>query len=309
MILVVRFLNFMMQIKLWHYGINDDMDNIISNKDAMEAWIGAIFSPEIKLQQYIWLYGDGINGKGTIMNFLQGMLKDATCPLETDYRKINQFTTSILAGKRLAVADDCEHPHFVKTGWFKAASGGAKVRIEEKGKPPITESLSCLYAFTSNSAPAIDSQRSNMRRAIFIEFKPSDQVELIPNLPAKLLNERAGIIGRCMAKFEELYESAFCRLIVDQEANMKLAEENESPFEDFFWKFFTNSGECKSIDVVDLLRDLRWNDYKIGEFQKFCERRFKVKKVRRKVKDSQIRFLTGMSFLTDTSSGNQGVKF
>ena len=285
------------------------MGNIISNRETMEGWIGALFNPGIILQQYVWLYGDGINGKGTIMDFLHKLLKDASCPLETDYRRINQFTTSILVGKRLAVADDCEHPHFVKSGWFKSASGGAKVRIEEKGKPPVDKSLTCLYAFTSNNPPAIDTQRSNMRRAIFIEFKSSEQVELIPNLPEKLWNERAGIIGRCMEQFDDLYEPKYRRISVDHEANMKLAEENEGSMEDVFWKFFTDSGECRSLDVVDMLRDLRWTDYKIGEFQKFCERRFKIKKVRRKVKGSHIRFLVGMSFLTDPSSGDQGVKF
>jgi hypothetical protein len=174
----------------------------------------------------------------------------------------------------------------------------------------VDQALTCLYAFTSNEAPAINTQRSNMRRAIFVRFKPSDEVELITNLPGKLWAERAGIVGKCLKRFEGLWEAEYERLRVDEEANRSLAEDNESGLEDVLHQHFDLTGECDALKVVEVLeRDKRWGGKQIGEFYSFLERRFKIKKKRVTRGGRKATVMFGMSLRGDTSTGDQSLKF
>ena len=274
------------------------LKNVKSNKDAMLAWLGAIFDPKIKLQQYLWLFGDGQNGKGTIMWLLQEFLGDAATGIETDARKTNQFAMSHMIGKRLAIADDCGHPGYVLSSTFKAATGDGSVRIEEKGKAAYYRSLDALFAFTSNKKPFINTEASNLRRAIFVEFYPSSECEYIPNLKPRLREEAPGILAKLWKAYQEGYDPSRYEIKVDMEAIRALAEDNEEQYYDLFEQYFELGSMDDKILRSEVSKTLKHlNSLEIGKFYDWLLRTHPTVK---KTKHLGLRHLIGVRFKGQT---------
>lgn len=207
---------------------------IMCNRDALLGWFGALFHPDVTLQQYVWLYGDGQNGKGSLFRFVQKLIGQAYCTLETDEKKINQFTVSGLVGKALAVDADCDHPRFVTSGFFKQLTGGDSMRIEEKNRPAYSERLFCQVAFGSNTKPKISSSNADLRRAIFVEFMPIPEDQKIDQFEEKLWEERAGILWKMLRAYDDLKMPGRAEIRIEKGAQEELANETEYAFEDFF---------------------------------------------------------------------------
>ena len=55
----------------------DEMFSRIDAPKSVMAWIGSLLDPQADLQQYLWIYGDGQNGKSSLSNFLRKVLGPA----------------------------------------------------------------------------------------------------------------------------------------------------------------------------------------------------------------------------------------
>lgn len=209
---------------------------IIVNRAAFLAWCGALFDPKTVLQQYVWLYGEGQNGKGSLFRFLRKLLGNAFATLETDERKSNQFTLARYVGKRLLVDSDCSNPHFVTSSTFKQLTGEDAVNIEFKGKDSYSEILPVMCAFGSNVKPKISSEKADLRRAIFVEFAPVTEADHVPNFEARLWEERAGILAKLWAAWRVERDAHPGRksVDVDEQAHRILADETDGHFHDVF---------------------------------------------------------------------------
>ena len=273
-------------------------ENIISNADALQAWIGALFYPDMLPQQWVWLYGDGQNGKSSIMRLLQGMLGDAATRLETNNRMRDKFAGSMLYEKRLAVADDCKNPDFVESEWLMTASGGGVVTIDNKNEKAFAAKLNCMYFFTSNHRPNVSADRSIQRRAIFVEFKRSDEIAFINRLEKLLHEERAGIVWKCLTMFKNLYSEDLCEITADKVANMELAADVNDDFVDLFHsKWEVGDGEVtkKSINEEGLLAfGHDWNHLMLSKFIRFLEGQDRVKAGWKRLEGSRERVIRGM---------------
>jgi hypothetical protein len=149
----------------------DEIMSRMSNATAFRVWLGSIFDPRADLQQYVWLYGEGENGKGTLLRMLERVLGPAFTSQEPP-TKDNRFWTYGLRNKRLAAFPDCNNAGFVASGLFKSLTGGDAVRIEGKGKDSTTARLSLKFLFLSNEKPRLSSEHADLRRVIFCELGP-----------------------------------------------------------------------------------------------------------------------------------------
>lgn len=148
-----------------------EMFNRTSNGTALKLWIGSLFFQQSDMQTYVWIYGEGEDGKGSLARALMRALGDYHSASEQVPTRENRFWTSGLLGKRLVVFPDCNNYGFPQTGLFKSLTGGDRQRIERKNEQPFTTTLKAKYLFLSNEKPSLSGQQSDRRRAIYCELK------------------------------------------------------------------------------------------------------------------------------------------
>ena len=257
-----------------------------TNSEALKIFIGSLFVDEADRQQYVWLYGQGLNGKGTLLRFLDKCLGPAYFSTEPPTRD-DKFWNYSLLGKRLVAFPDINNSRFPASQKFKMLSGDDKVPIEPKGKQAYNAKLSCKFIFASNERPDISSQKSDMRRAIFCEIGEISKVEI--GYETKLWAEAPGIVGKCIKAYTEkcgehgpiptdtegldtLVEerSAFYELIIEKsfkiDKRKTVIKENKTvPIID------ADKEKMKNIDFIDHLNSWKLQKESIREFKKYLE--------------------------------------
>lgn len=172
-----------------------------NNADAMAAFIGSILVENSNKHQYLWLYGQGKNGKSSLMRFMCKLLGSVTCTAQPEYILKNTFGTSMLMGKRLCMFPDTNNHKFVMSGLFKSLTGGDQVKIERKGEQAFNDELPTKFMISSNDMPTITAQDCDLRRIIFCELgKPQ---EFDPMFEDCLWIERAEIVAYCINVYHE----------------------------------------------------------------------------------------------------------
>lgn len=141
-----------------------------SSPKQLNAFIGSIFCDESYLQQYVILWGNGGDGKGTLIRSL-GKLLDQAFHVD-NFEFMNQFWTSSFIGKRLIVFPDNNNQKVMQSGLFKQLTGGDDIRMEIKNGETFTQKLNAKFLVTSNFAPILKMDKADQRRAIVIHVDP-----------------------------------------------------------------------------------------------------------------------------------------
>jgi hypothetical protein len=176
------------------------------NQAPLMAWIGSLFIPEADRQQYVWMYGDGQNGKGRLVNFLARCMGPSYgSEVPPAKHGDSRFWTAGLMGKRLIAFPDCTMYSFPTQGIFKSLTGGDKQRIERKGCDSFSADLDCKFIFLSNTEPTLTGSTADRRRVIFISMAP---IEAAPIPQAKydgmLWDEGPDFLAKCIAEYRRL---------------------------------------------------------------------------------------------------------
>lgn len=206
----------------------DDWRRFLSpvlNANALCAYIGSFFYENSSLQQYLWLYGEGMNGKSTILRFIERLLGQSYWVDQPDSLLSNRFGTSSLLGKRVCAFPDCNDQKFVTSSGFKSLTGADDVRIERKNKMPFKAKLTTKFIISSNEKPMISGQKADIRRIIFCQLPEIHERDIRADFEDCLWKERAGFIEHCMCMYEELSDQ-LGRVRCSTEAVEKIAEEN-----------------------------------------------------------------------------------
>lgn len=179
----------------------ENMGTRISNWVAMKCFIGSLLVDEADRQQYVWLHGQGQNGKGALSRFLHrvlgGVYTSQVPPAAGD-----KFWTSALLGKRLCVFPDCNNASFVTSGLFKSLTGGDPVKVEQKNQHSTTAILPCKYLFLSNERPSLSSEKADQRRIIYCEIEAFDG-EPSPEYEEQLWQEGGAFLSHCLELYQE----------------------------------------------------------------------------------------------------------
>ncbi len=177
----------------------------MSNAEAVLAWLGSLFYEESSLHSYVWLYGVGGDGKGSINRFLSKVFG-------TSYRSkqppgngqfADKFWTYGLLGARLVVLPDCDDFTFVSKGLFKSLTGGDPVDLQAKGQMSFTARLNAKYLIISNEKPSVSSEKADMRRIIYSELRTAEAFD--PDFEAKLWEEGGAFLSACVDRYVDGY--------------------------------------------------------------------------------------------------------
>jgi phage/plasmid-associated DNA primase len=66
------------------------------------------------------MYGEGLNGKGSLQEFLLKHLGEAYGSYDPDPRMHSRFVASTFIGKRLLMVSECNETNLVQSSLFKA---------------------------------------------------------------------------------------------------------------------------------------------------------------------------------------------
>lgn len=184
--------------------IFDEFLNRCTNREAIEIWIGSLFVPESDRQQYLWIFGEGGDGKGSLARVLTRLLSSSTVSRivpSTESQK--QFFCYGLQGKRLCIFPECNNFSFPNDALFKLLTGNDSVPFEAKGEMSYSGQLQTKFMFLSNERPKIKGSKANLRRLIYSEVSPAKILHTSTAYDALLWSEAPSFIKRCVQKYRE----------------------------------------------------------------------------------------------------------
>lgn len=214
----------------------------MSDPMSVCAFIGSLFYPESDRQQYLYLYGEGGDGKGALMRFLHAIFGDAATSLSPPSRFGDKFWNFNTYGKRLGLFYDCEDWDWFRSSHFKSLTGGDPILFEEKGRSGFTDVSDLKVIAASNSKPNVSSQSSDMRRLIFVSCKPVPEDERVPHYDRLLLAEAEDIIRTCKAIYLERCPS---HKAIPVAQALEVAWEAESYYIDLFNSHYVQAPGCE----------------------------------------------------------------
>lgn len=235
-----------------------------SNSDALMAWIGSIFDPTSDLQQYVWIYGHGNDGKGSLARFLNKVL-DTAAVWKQPPGLNDKFWTYSLLGKRLVIYGDCNQAGWVTSGPFKSMTGGDPVDLEQKFGASFSQKLTAKHLFLSNKRPTIEGDRADQRRIIYCEMEGiRDQSD--SQYEEKLWAEAPRFLGVCQQAYARLDGQRIPVVVDNAELLASMNEEGMEYAAETYFKFSSSH----SMSAMDFHREVRL----IGMVQSRDQRKF-----------------------------------
>lgn len=134
----------------------------------VQEMFGYLLSSEMKAHSAFFLYGDGQNGKSTLMDILSlffGELSVASFSIET--LTTRPFALAGLVGKRINICNEDESK-FIRSDKFKSLISGDLVSAERKYGNVFEFRPRTKFIFSTNSMPTFDSVDFGLRRRIKI---------------------------------------------------------------------------------------------------------------------------------------------
>lgn len=259
----------------------DELMSRCSNHKAFASFLGSLFFAESDRHQYVWMHGQGGNGKGAITRLLQDLLGPSYRAEDANVSS-DKFFTSGLLGMRLVVFPDSNNSGFVRSGLFKSITGGDPVRVERKNKDSFTSFLTCKLMFLSNLQPEVSGQMADRRRVILVRVEPI-RAEPDPSYEAKLRAEAPYILGVCKQIYLEMCPT-HGPIPVDQAETDDLVSDFDEEFDAVFEQHFELDANrvVTGKQMQDIYRSAGIREKKkIQKWKEYLERRFGVRKTRR----------------------------
>lgn len=258
------------------------IENCGENGGALMAFTWSVFTREAYHSQYLFLKGDGKNGKGSYVRWLQNLVSNDNYQAYAALDASNERWPAMLIGKRLGVFNEINNTAIVMSSQFKQITGGDVVTINPKNVKAFSAKLDTLFVLTTNNDIMITGSEAEKRRAIIINLTPSDKV--ISNYEANLEAETWGFLAKCKQKFEELYDNEMKRIACNYKDFEEEAEATEEHLEFVFNEIFEYEEGAQEVTADDFHRlvgeRFKPNSFDFKNFKTYVKRKYNVIKVR-----------------------------
>lgn len=249
----------------------DELMSRCSNNIALKQYIGSLTVENSSRFQYLWIYGSGGEGKGSLGRGLMNIFGDGSVTMavpKTDSQK--QFLTFSLLGKRLCIFPECSNYQFPQDPLFKQLTGGDYVWFEAKGKMGHSGKINCKFIFLSNDQPGVHGTDANMRRMIYSEIEKPTIKYSASVYDALIAAEMPSFIIKCRQEYLEACPQGEDIQINDPKTK-ELIDSNEEAFEVLTSKWFipcatesitpARMHEIKELEDMDQSTYRRWVSY------------------------------------------------
>ena len=280
----------------------DEFLGRLSDRDAFMAFVWSCFEPKNRSRQYVWLRGEGQDGKSVVLGVIQNVFGAAATGISnTHLSRANQFVLSSLYGKRVAVYGDCKNARFGMTEIVRNLTSGDHVLIEYKNQTPFNHALYVKLFVASNPKPEISSQNSDGSRMLYIEVAESSTKD-DPTWRDRLAVELPGFLWACRKVYGTLCPHHGDIRIGD--GSKTLREDAAAAFEERFHNIFEAdfradpAASTPAIQVGKRLDEHRLTHHEAGDFKQWMEREHGIKRKR----SSAGRVYVGLALVTCAES-------
>lgn len=141
-------------------------------RDTLMAMVWATFYAKSHMQKYVWLHGEGGDGKSVFVRTMMEILgSDIASALTAETIK-SEFGLENVVGRRMLLIPDLKAGVSVKKAFIHNVTGGDPISVNRKNKPVITTVLDPILWITANNAPDVDFTMTNeARRLVYIKFQ------------------------------------------------------------------------------------------------------------------------------------------
>lgn len=216
----------------------DEMMSRITNSQALMAFIGSLLFPESYLHQYVWIQGEGGDGKSSLCRALDKALAHI-CEAKNVPDKRDNFWLAGLKGKRLTIFSDCSNTQWVTSGMFKSLTGGDAQSLEDKFEKSRKEYLNTKFIFTSNEKPSLTTEKADYRRIIYCEISRFSN-DYNTKYDEMLFKEAGYFFSKCSSLYLSLCPNHEA-IPADYSQILNQMSVTEEPYEMFFNKYFVLS--------------------------------------------------------------------
>jgi putative DNA primase/helicase len=170
----------------------------------LQRWAGYMLTGETREHAFLFVYGQGGNGKGVLMNTLATVLGDyaTTAPMETFMASQQDRHPTDLAGlrgARLVVAQETEAGRVLAEARIKALTGGDRIAARFMRGDFFEFTPVFKLVMVGNHRPVLRNPDDAMRRRLHLlplTFRPTGPD---PELAARLKAEMPGILAWAVA--------------------------------------------------------------------------------------------------------------
>ena len=146
--------------------------------DLFEEMLGAVLLKHNRYQKAFLFYGNGSNGKSTILDLIKtflGARNYSTVSLEDVTARFNKV---LLQNKLANIGDDIDNVTIKDTGTLKKMIAGNAITVENKGEKQFTIEPYATHIYSCNSIPrSFDKSDGFYRRWLFIPFNARFSVD------------------------------------------------------------------------------------------------------------------------------------
>ncbi len=178
----------------------DEMQSRMDWPEAAAAFCGSLFDPDADRQQYLYLYGQGGDGKGTLARLLSRLLGASATSLSSPPQRGNKHWACDYVNRRLVVFSDLTDARALRSAELRSVTGGDAVTVDPKRQASYSATLTCKLLFCSNELPELSATAADARRIIFVEMTPPK--ERMDGYEQALWDEAPGIVHKWIAAYE-----------------------------------------------------------------------------------------------------------
>lgn len=265
-----------------YYKIENKKEEInekLSKIRIVEEYLGSILMSEYEIKKAILLVGKNDTGKSTILNIIErfiGAKNYCTVSLQDLDTRTNRFAGSRLDGKIANIVDEMPSVSQKNYDIFKAATGGASVSVEKKGKDGYNIESNAKMLFTANELPQIHPsvRRSVYNRMVIVEcvntFLSGEKNTDTRRKNRTYTNEElSGLLNLAIRGLKRLIKSGEYSYNNENTPTLwELHQDNSSPVLDFIYEEFEITKNYK-LDFV--FKDHLYREYKIYCVKKSIE--------------------------------------
>jgi P4 family phage/plasmid primase-like protien len=177
----------------------------------LEEWLGYLLYPRNIFAKFLFLQGNGGNGKSIIAGVMERLVGRENVSYGMLERLGNPAVRANLEGKLLNLSPEINAEATLSDGYLKAVTSGDTIDVEEKYRSPRSFKPYVKLVATTNHLPRLkDTSDGFSRRAVILTFARSFPPEMQDVLlEEKLEAERAGILRMAVEGLKRLLERGY----------------------------------------------------------------------------------------------------
>lgn len=146
--------------------------------NLFEEMLGAVLLKHNRYQKAFLFYGNGSNGKSTILDLIKTFLGSRNYSAIALEKVTDRFNTAELENRLANIGDDVDNVTLKDTGTLKKLFSGNAIMVERKGERPYTIEPYATHIYSCNTIPrSFDKSEGFYRRWLLIPFNARFSVD------------------------------------------------------------------------------------------------------------------------------------